>query len=118
MGYWFTNRLPTEADADEDGEVEVQSGLRAGETTYFHWSMVKPGMAWTHTISWEGSSEPAPPVTTIPRRFASITRLDWTAEESDGCTFDAVADDGTAWWRHSYQSTWTQHPPLPDREAS
>jgi hypothetical protein len=72
MGYWFTNRLPTEADADEDGEVEVQSGLRAHETAYFHWSMVKPGMAWTHAISWEGSSEPAPaakPVLSVGQRW-------------------------------------------------
>lgn len=51
----------------------------------------------------------------MPRRFVSISRTDWTAEESDGYSLDAIADDGTAWWKHSYQAQWTQHMPLPER---
>ena len=58
------------------------------------------------------------PTPAKPRRFVSITRTDWTERESDECTFDAVADDGTAWWRHSYEDRWTQHPPLPSIEVS
>lgn len=177
---WITDRLPTEADADEDGDVCVRNRPEAVPSgrPYFHWSMVLPGMAWCHTDIWEAPTKPAlaagqrwrrrdgevvtitehdtsndtdypfragghwyrvdgtsciddsnadlveliepaaelEPVTTT-RRFVSISRTDWTAEASDGYTLDAIADDGTAWWKHSYQAQWTQHTPLPDCEV-
>jgi len=174
---WITNRLPTEADADDDGDVTVQNRPETEPSagSYFNWKMVVPGMAWTHSDFWvepqkpalavgqqwrrrdgvvvtisrydvshdlfyagghwhrvDGSScinhsdadlveliEPAAELEPahMPRRFVSISRTDWTAEESDGHTLDAIADDGTAWWKHSYQSQWTQHPPLPSIEV-
>jgi len=177
---WITNRLPTEADADDDGDVTVQNRPETEPSAgpYFNWKLVVPGMAWTHTDTWvepaepvkqalavgqqwrrrdgevvtisthdvsdytgypfcagghwyrvDGSScindsdadlveliEPAAEPATTLRRFVSISRTDWTAEESDGHTLDAIADDGTAWWKHSYQTQWTQHMPLPVHE--
>lgn len=56
---WITDRLPTEADADEDGDVTVQNRLDVEPSAgvYFIWSMVRPGMAWTHTDIWEAPTK-------------------------------------------------------------
>lgn len=47
------------------------------------------------------------------RRIISITRTVHGAVH----TLDAVADDGTAWWKVPGETDWTQLPALPDREV-
>lgn len=49
---WITDRPPTEADADPDGDVFVSG---AG---YWAWDQVGPGQTWCHTYYWEPRSKP------------------------------------------------------------
>lgn len=45
---WITDRLPTEADGDADGEVVVLGNSECGDSYYIysHWSLVQPGEGW------------------------------------------------------------------------
>ena len=97
---WITDRLPTEADADGDGDVLC---LRY-RMDIASWKNVESGEPWLPL---------APSSTPRPRRIVSITR---TVQESGDHTIDAVADDGTAWWMIAgVTDGWTQLPALPDR---
>lgn len=95
---WITDRLPTEADADGDGDVLC---LRY-RMDIASWKNVESGEPWLPF---------APPSTPQPRRIVSITRTVYGAIH----TIDAVADDGTAWWKVPSEVNWTQLPALPDR---
>jgi len=63
---WITNRLPTEADGDSDGDVRLRRGKNFG---LVHWSYVGPGAPWQHTSYWKPSAEPE---TTEPDRIAAL----------------------------------------------
>lgn len=110
---WITDRLPLEADGDEDGDVVVLDR----SSTYWaftNWCQVDAGTPWlafTPLISAEPTAEP----TNQPRRFVSINRI----VLGDGAySIDAVADDGTAWWMVPGEFEWTEMlPPLPPRET-
>ena len=111
---WINDRLPTEADGDEQGYVIVSNATqRKWHTKYFE--LVSWGQSWLPFTP--PAAKPAPesvaPATPAPqpRRFVSITRT------VDGAvhTLDAVADDGTAWWKVPGEVDWTQLPALPDR---
>ena len=136
---WINDRLPTEADADRDGDVAVKQRPGSDAFAYFHWSFVKPGMIWRRTSHWyaEQTPEPATPAsqprppftppgatpepaaaavatpTSQRRRIVSLSRTVYGAVH----TIDAVADDGTAWWKVPGEADWTQLPALPKREA-
>ena len=92
---WITDRLPTKADADADGEVLAQG------KGWINWKHVTTGTHWRHTIIWRS------PTTTIPRKFTSITHVD--------DRYLALADDGTAWF--DLGNGWMQMDPLPAREV-
>ena len=56
---WITDRPPTEADADRDGDVRMKGhpgacGTR-GASLYccVHWSHVAHGAPWQHTSDWK-----------------------------------------------------------------
>lgn len=112
---WITDRLPTEADGDKDGNVIILiPGNRAWCRSY--WSSVEPGQPWlaftpptTASTSKPTPSTPAP----LTRRIVSITRTVYGAIH----IIDAVADDGTAWWKVPGEVNWTQLPELPKWEA-
>jgi hypothetical protein len=118
MSDWIIDRPPTEADADCDGEVAVKKRPGSDANAYFHWSFVKPGMVWRRMSHWsaaEQTPEPAaePAARAMQsRRFVSISRT-----VHDHChTLDAIADDGTAWWKDADHTEWRQLSPLPARE--
>ena len=108
---WITDRLPTEADGDHDGDV---IGLLPGGLTWYviHWSEIGPYQPWLPFTPPGATPEPAVP--TSQRRIVSITR---TVQETGHHTIDAVADDGTAWWKVPGDVEWTQLPALPKREV-
>lgn len=56
---WITDRPPTEADGDRDGDVAVKQRPASDSFAYLNWTFVKPGMAWRRT-SYRVASEPAP----------------------------------------------------------
>ena len=61
---WITDRLPTEADGDMDGDVRLRD--RPGSSG---WSFVRPGAPWRHTSYWKPSAEPE---TTEPDRIGTL----------------------------------------------
>lgn len=115
---WITDRLPTKADGDKDGDVVL---LLDGDNNAWcgvHWLLVKRGQPWLAFTppATASTSEPTPSTPTPltrQRRIISITRTMHDATE----TIDAVADDGTAWWMVTGKVDWTQLPALPDREV-
>ena len=105
---WITDRPPTEADADEHGEVLAQmpSRMKPGETwsAFTEWEQIPAGTPWRHTSMWGATPDPA----TTPRLFTSITYAD--------DRYLALADDGTAW--EDWGQGWVQLDPLPAREVA
>jgi hypothetical protein len=63
---WITDRLPTEADGDQDGDVRM---VRCGVYYLAHWSYVGSGAPWQHTSCWEPPTEPTP---TEPDRITAL----------------------------------------------
>lgn len=60
MSDWITDRQPTEADADRDGEVALRrfaDGRRDSATgkhdALVDWRHIGPGVPWKHTWAWE-----------------------------------------------------------------
>lgn len=46
MSDWITDRLPTEADADADGDVKARYKPSSDAWSYQHWSWVSQGQPW------------------------------------------------------------------------
>ena len=117
---WITDRRPTEADGDEDGDVRVRYSPDSQDYSYLHWSHVGADVPWKHRDSWYPrgpAAEPEPPSTT-PRKFVALTR---TVHEF-GHTLDAIDEDGVAWCMvlpalEPLDAEWTQLTPLPAKEA-
>jgi hypothetical protein len=67
---WITDRLPTEADGDGDGDVRMVLRPNVSDDYNFaHWSHIGLGVPWQHTRFWEPPTEPA---TTEPDRIAAL----------------------------------------------
>ena len=49
---WITDRLPDEADADDDLDVCVLDDADTGAWRYVTWDEVMLGTAWHHTDFW------------------------------------------------------------------
>ena len=72
---------------------------------------LSPGLDLTELIS----DAPVEPTTRkVPRLFAAPPVRTW-APDGMGL-IDALATDGTAWYRNLGDPEWVQHQPLPDRE--
>ena len=49
---WITNRRPTAADADADGEVRLRESLGTDDYDYVSWQFVAEGAPWCHSRGW------------------------------------------------------------------
>jgi hypothetical protein len=68
---WITDRPPTEADADGDGDVLICTTPRLNleDWEYEKWNDVTPGWPWRHTYNWTPPTpepEPTPAAPGIP----------------------------------------------------
>lgn len=113
---WITDRAPSLADADADGEVEVllesEDEDIDTDSGFYPWESVRAGTKWRPTTEWFPSAHTYGPVV---RTFRSITRT-WDPQGTE--CFDAIADDGTAWFRYDHDDWYPQRPlPQPDQEA-
>ena len=114
MSYWITDRPPTEADADFDGDVAVKQRPASDSFAYLHWTFVKPGTAWRRTAHRNAFEIAAPEPSasaTQPRRFVSISR---TLLKDGDHILDAIDDEGIAWWRRL--DTQPHHPAFPPKD--
>lgn len=64
-GEWITDRLPTERDANRLGCVIVPSRHIDG-FGYVHFSVVKPGKAWSRPLQYPPYVPPKPETKTVP----------------------------------------------------
>jgi hypothetical protein len=72
---WITDRLPTEADGDRDGDVWMRHVSSSEHNFFAHWSHVGPGAPWQRTTHWKKPpTEPTPtePTPTEPDRIAAL----------------------------------------------
>ncbi len=111
---WITDCLPTEADGDRDGDVWVRIRPDHWIGMHRHWSHVGIGTPWQRSHLWRPPApQPEPAARAMQsRRFVSISRT----VHDHGHTLDAIADDGTAWWKDADHTEWRQLSPLPARE--
>jgi|LakMenEpi03Aug12_release.lakeMendotaPanAssembly.Ray.scaffolds.fasta_scaffold569906_1 hypothetical protein len=70
---WITDRLPTEADGDMDGDVRMVPAPHADPDDYLlvHWSYVGDAAPWQRTDCWKPPTEPTP---TESDRIAALER--------------------------------------------
>jgi hypothetical protein len=108
MTDWITDRPPTEADGDCDGDVLMQQRPGKEPQAFVHWSHACPGVPWKRTAWWRPPAQPQPE----PRRFASLTPL---VHPSGPVRWVAVDQDGRGWWMTPGDS-WVELLPLPTRE--
>lgn len=126
---WIDWARPTEKDADEFYQVEIRLSRdpdRSAQCAFAFWGNVGHGTPWRRTWRWRSSrnlghelkqlslqvlanqdtvvNEP------VVRTYRAIARI---PSPSGGWVFDAIADDGTAWWRLGESGHWMPHPPLP-----
>ena len=90
---WITDRPPTKADGDGDGNVWMR--LSPLTTTHFsvHWSYVSGRAPWRHAPGWQPSAEPAP---AEPDRIAAleqrvVDRIADLEERTAGAINDRIA---------------------------
>lgn len=112
---WITDRPPTKADGDKDGDVYLQVRPGAVVGKCIHWAYVSPGAPWRRTTFWKGPDGAPEPPTPTPH-IVSIVRT----YNDRICTIYGVDDDGRAWkplvLHKNGEIEWTQLPALPDRE--
>ena len=112
MADWITGRLPTAADADEDGDVRVclEPSGRSEDGIYVHYSKVVPGQPWW---SPKAVAQPTPPPAPAPAPTRVVTAL-----AANDIHLYAVCNDGTIWDKGSLAGEWHQLPSIPQPEAS
>lgn len=122
ISHWITDRLPTKADGDEDGDVKICTSPRLSmeDWSYEKWYHVTLEWPWRHCSTWV-PPEPEPSTPTAPepepekarRGFLEFVRLPY----STGFLDSAVGTDNTAWVRYrvgnSDDNIWIKVLPLP-----
>jgi hypothetical protein len=118
---WITSRQPLASDGNRDGAVHVRKYPDREWGVNIHWSYVGTGVPWQYTNDFEGLVEPTPEESVQDeevgpwRVFLSVQRT--YVKHAKAHFLDAIASDGTAWWRYSDQDSidthWIRYPDLP-----
>lgn len=122
---WIITRQPLASDGNKDGAVHVRKYPDREWGVNIHWSYVGIGVPWQHTNDFEGVVEPIPsgyidkaipPESDIEgqpddvgrsRTFVSVQRT--YVKHAKAHFLDAIASDGTAWWRYSDENAVDTH---------
>jgi hypothetical protein len=116
---WITDRPPTEADGDMDGDVNMVTAPGADFDDYVlvHWSYVGDAAPWQHTKWWKPPAEPTPtePTPTEPDRIASrrVVQIAFDAVDAETSALIALCDDGSMWCSATGSPEWTELPAIP-----
>ena len=57
---WITDRRPTEADGDEEGDVRACRSPGETDWSYLHWSYLGEATPWKHCADWQPPTAPKP----------------------------------------------------------
>jgi hypothetical protein len=89
---WITDRLPTEADGDADGDVRLRRWPGSIEYSFAHWSHIGLGVPWRHTSYWKPPTEHTSTehTSTEPDRIAALEQR--------------VAELGQLFWAHKHEA--------------
>ena len=111
MSEWITDRLPTLADADEDGDVQLMSypDCPPDQGGFAPYRCVLPGQPWW---SPKAAAAAQPTRQTLLDRARVVTAL---AVDGLGVIV-AACNDGTI-WNIGSDPEWTQLPSIPQPEA-
>ena len=75
---WITDRRPTEADGDEDGDVLARYHPNDDDHCYLHWSFAGEATPWKHCADWQ-PPEPTKPALAVGqcwrRRDGEVVRI-------------------------------------------
>jgi len=119
---WITHRLPTEADADSDGDVQIPETPDACPSeqiacNWQRWSLVVPGQPWW---SVKAAANPTKAQAQIGRKAREVVQIRVTPEnESSYPCLYALCSDGSIFelpLSSSPSNEWTQIPPIPQPE--
>ena len=124
---WITDRPPTEADGDINGDVRIRRAPGSDTTRHLHWSYAG-GAPWQHTSYWKPATEPTP---TEPDRelfipaaqveelripFSSarrVAQIAFNTVDAETACLIALCNDGTLWRLNSHDVCWTELPAIP-----
>jgi uncharacterized coiled-coil protein SlyX len=103
---WITDRPPTAADGDGDGDVRRRYGPGSDDYNFAHWSHVGTGAPWQRTSCWRPPTEPTPTepdrITALEQRVGELKRgedavgLLYSHLQSRLAKLEGVQDDGSA----------------------
>jgi hypothetical protein len=123
---WITDRLPTAADADVDGDVCIPLAVNAAmngpghSLTELGWAwarhgLIVPGQPWW---SEKAAANPTPPATSpAPAPTRKVVQIE-AAQETKNCYSGlyALHDDNSIYeivFRPGMPEQWRQLPPIP-----
>jgi hypothetical protein len=100
MTEWITDRQPTEADGDCDGDVSCKQHPDQGGSALIHWSHIGAGVPWRHTTYWQPPAQPEIRVGQIWKRRDGV---EVRIEEDDNSEVPILATnllDAVRIWHH------------------
>jgi len=119
---WITDRLPTKADADRDGDVQIPLGIGgtvkgpdSGLFHYYHYSLVVPGQPWWSEKAAANPTPASAPSAPAPTR--KVVQIE-AAQETKNCYSGlyALHDDNSIYqivFSPGMPDQWRQLPPIP-----
>jgi hypothetical protein len=115
MAEWITDRLPTAADADADGDVKIIKTGRFQDPEngdFAHYTLIVPGQPWWSRNAAARAAQPTPPPAPAPTRVV-------TAMCAAYDNMYAACNDGTVWARSPMRDWcgWEQVDSIPQPEA-
>jgi hypothetical protein len=131
---WITHRLPTAADADDDGDVRIPLSVDAAmncpehsliklsltelDWAWVHHGLIVPGQPWW---SKKAAANPTPPATSpAPAPTRKVVQIEVTAESKNcySCLYALCNDDSIfeIAFRPGIPDVWRQLPPIPQSE--
>jgi hypothetical protein len=111
MSEWITDRLPTEADADNDGDVKIpyKPCSIPEQGVFAHYSVIVPGQPWWSRRAVDRAAQPTPPPAPAPARVVTALAT-WSGRVFAACS------DGTVWGIDGREE-WYPLPSIPQPEA-
>jgi hypothetical protein len=70
---WIRDRLPTEEDADLNGDIQIKVSPYFEAATTDHWSQVAAGVFWRHTRYW--NPQQVDRIAALERRIVELERV-------------------------------------------